>query len=38
MSSLKLKIDSSSNVTSTLISSERKAYEGRIEIRGRIDS
>ncbi len=37
MSSLKLKIDSSSNVTSTLISSERKAYEGRIEIRGRID-
>ena len=37
MSSLKLKIDSSSNVTSTLISSERKAYEGRIEIRGRIN-
>jgi hypothetical protein len=37
MSSLKSKIDSSNSVNSTLISSERNAYEGRVEIRGKID-
>lgn len=37
MSSLKLKLDSSNNVTNTLTFAQKDVYEGRVEIYGRID-